>query len=191
MLIDSLPETVVVNGREFSIRTDFRICIQFEQLIFDDSVDESEKTNLALNLFYDTQVPDDTREAINAILWFYACGDFEKTKTTNAQSDAPNQSFVYDYDADAEYIYSAFLDQYGIDLCDEEIHWWKFHALFVSLKEDNQICKIIEYRTIDLSTIKNKKERARYARLKAKYALNRNLTDAQRYAMAGNAFAGR
>ena len=52
-----------------------------------------------------------------------------------------------DYEIDADYIYSAFLGQYGIDLIDiEELHWHKFLALLKGLRESEMITKIMSYR---------------------------------------------
>ena len=59
------------------------------------------------------------------------------------------------------------MDQYRIDLQDiEDLHWWKFKAMFKSLKEDNEIVKIMGYRSVDLSKIKDKEEKAYYRNMK-------------------------
>ena len=64
------------------------------------------------------------------------------------------------------------MDQYSIDLNSiKYLHWWKFKAMFKSLKEDNLISKIISYRSIDLSEIKDDEEKARYKKLKEIYKL--------------------
>lgn len=56
------------------------------------------------------------------------------------------EEIVLDYAIDADYIYAAFLSQYGIDLLDvKELHWHKFLALFKGLKDDEMICKIMSY----------------------------------------------
>lgn len=51
ILIDTLPETVEVNGRAFSIRTDFRIGIMFELMVFDQNLSDDEKVENALELY--------------------------------------------------------------------------------------------------------------------------------------------
>ncbi|MEG0309200.1 MAG: Gp15 family bacteriophage protein [Clostridium sp.] len=64
---------------------------------------------------------------------------------------------IYSFEYDDDYLYSAFLDQYGVDLQDVEyLHWWKFKSMFKALKEDNEIVKIMGYRAI---TIDNKMSR--------------------------------
>lgn len=195
ILIDTLPETVMIDGMEFSIRTDFRYCILFELLIQDSEVTDKEKVVEALKLFFE-EMPDNTEAAVDSILWFYSCGNVDNVSRGNGKSHEPpdehktNQKRLYDFNVDAELIYAAFLDQYGIDLADAELHWWKFRALFNGLKSDNEFCKIVGYRSVDLSQIKNKSERKRLAILKNRYALPCILSEEEKVAMAGNAFAG-
>ena len=64
------------------------------------------------------------------------------------------------------------MQQYGIDLQDiEYLHWWKFKALFNGLAENTQFVKIMGYRAMDISKIKDKKEKKRYRELQRLYAL--------------------
>ena len=55
------------------------------------------------------------------------------------------QEQIDDYDEfDNDLIYSAFKDQYSIDLQEiEYLHWWKFKAMFDALKDDNKIVEIM------------------------------------------------
>ena len=52
---------------------------------------------------------------------------------------------VLDYDKDSPYIYAAFLEQYGIDLVDTRLHWYKFLALLHGL-HDTELNRIIAAR---------------------------------------------
>lgn len=52
------------------------------------------------------------------------------------------------------------------------------------LKDDEEISKIMSYRAVDLNGIKDKTERARYAKLKAKYALPNDEAIAEKKALA-------
>lgn len=169
ILIDRIPTSVKINNRRYRIRTDFRNSIQFDQLMQDDEISDDDKLPLALNLYYPV-IPRDIKKAVKKMLWFYKCGKEKEEikKSINGKSD--KQIFSFEYDA--EYIYAAFLDQYGIDLQDvEDLHWWKFKAMFKGLKEDNLISKIIGYRAIDLSKIEDEKEREHYRKLQEFYKL--------------------
>ena len=113
---------------------------------------------------------------MDGILWFYRCGEDIKEKT-DKKSKSTNKKQIYSYEYDAKYIYSAFLDQYGIDLNEiDYLHWFKFKALFEGLKSDNKICEIMSYRSIDLSKIKNKEEKKKYKQLQRQWALPDNRT---------------
>ena len=164
LLIDLLPTSVDINGKKYEINSDFRISILFEILMQDKSINDKDKIYLALELYYPI-VPDDVNLAIEKILWFYRCGkDVAKSKG-NGKGKSDIQIYNFEYDDD--YIYAAFMDQYRIDLQDiKHLHWWKFKAMFKSLKEDNEIVKIMGYRSMDLSKIKDKEQKAYYKRMK-------------------------
>ena len=51
------------------------------------------------------------------------------------------------------------------------MHWWKFKAMFKSLKEDTEIVKIMRYRSMDLSKIKDKNEKAYYKKMQELYKI--------------------
>lgn len=198
ILIDPLPVTVMVAGEEVSIASDFRTGILFEILAQDGTIDKEMKAQAALQLWFPQGLPVYTEESINdavdQMLWFYLCGKTitEQPEKTNGKPQSKGISRrIYDFDIDAPLIYAAFLAQYRIDLQDvEDLHWWKFTAMFAGLSEEHEISKIMGYRSIELATIKNKAERERYTKLQAKYALpdNRSVEDKER--MIGSLFGG-
>lgn len=195
LLIDSLPNTVEVGGREFSINSDFRTSVLFELLIYDDEVKPESKVAQIFDLYFDgnPDVPR-TKEAIDAILAFYRCEKRENkaAKRLAKRADGGQQTKrIYDFEHDDTYIYAAFMSEYGINLNSiENLHWWKFSALFSSLGDEQKICKIMGYRAADLSKIKNKQERERMARLKVIYALPNNASKEEKIAHAASIFAG-
>ena len=79
---------------------------------------------------------------------------------------------VYSFEYDDDYIYAAFMTQYGIDLQDiEYMHWWKFRAMFNSLTNQNEFVKIMEYRSIDLKDDMPKEQKSFYRKMKRIHAL--------------------
>ena len=72
ILESKLPTTVLVNGVEYPIRSNFRTMIKFEQLMQEPEVDDQDKVWLALRLFY-PEIPEDTEQAVEQLLWFYRC----------------------------------------------------------------------------------------------------------------------
>jgi len=179
----------MVDGREFFIRSDFRISIMFELLIGDTELSQRQKLLHMLELYYET-IPENADEAVEQVLNFYACGKQRKENSSGKKKKGIT-SPIYSFEHDDGMIFSAFYDQYGIDLNDiEYLHWWKFRAMFDALKEDNEIVKIMRYRATDLSTIKDKHERNRIAKLKAIHALPSNMTVEDKVSAAGAIFGG-
>lgn len=165
LITEIAPQSVEIGGHDYEIDADFRNCIKFEILMFDPALDENSRGAFALNLFY-PEIPQDIPAAFEKILWLYAAEQEEK-KT----SGSGRQKRIYSFEYDSEYIFAAFMADYGIDLNEIEfLHWWKFRALFAGLKPDNLICKIMEYRGADLSKLKGE-ERKFYEKMQKQYAI--------------------
>lgn len=168
ILIDELPNQI----DETPINTDFRVSILFEIMMQDNELSENQKINLAINLFYSDPVPD-YKKAIENIIWFYSCG--------KRMNSGKSNKIIYSFEHDAEYIFSAFLSEYNINLNRiKYLHWWEFKALFTSLGENNLFNKIMGYRSINLSEIKDKEMRKYYRNLQIKYRLPDGRTDEEK-----------
>ena len=172
LLLDKLPQYTQTG----KIRTDFRESIKFELLMQNKDMNKKDKIAYALNLYYpDVQNIKDINQAIKDILWFYTCGKASEKDNQDVEENEENERNVkqiYSYEFDDEYIYSAFLSQYGIDLNSiNYLHWWKFKALMNSLNSETLFVKIMGYRSINLSEIKDKKMKKFYKKMKKIYAL--------------------
>ena len=170
ILIDELPKKV----GNVDINSDFRISILFELLMQDNELSEEEKVEQALILYYpNLKEITNYKEAIENIIWFYKCGKEEVKENVDEESNMKNrQKQIYSYEFDAEYIYSAFMEQYNIDLNNiSYLHWWKFKALFNSLNENVLFSKIMGYRAMNISKIKDKEMRKHYKKMQKLYAL--------------------
>lgn len=163
ILVDLLPIAVEIDNKNYEINSDFRTSILFELLMQDSSIGEEDKIITALELYYPV-IPENINEAIEQMLWFYRCG--KEITSSKGNGKGKSVTRIYSFEHDDDYIYAAFMDQYNIDLQDiEYLHWWKFKAMFKSLKEDNEIVKIMGYRSMDLSKIKSKEEKAYYKKM--------------------------
>lgn len=167
LLIHKLPTQV----NEMAINTDFKISILFELLMQDEKIKKELKIMKALQLYYpDFEKIRDYEKAIEQMLWFYRCG--KELANSNKSNGNNKYNQIYSYEFDDNYIYSAFLQQYNIDLQETKyMHWWKFEALFDGLNENTEIVKIMGYRSINLSQIKDIEKRKYYKKMKRLYAL--------------------
>ena len=169
ILLDQLPQ---YSKSGLKIRTDFRESIKFELLMQDNKISQKEKIMLALKLYYyDISKITDIKKAVEDMLWFYRCGKNDKEEKSEEYAEEKVKQ-IYSYEFDDEYIYSAFMEQYKIDLNSiKYLHWWKFKALFNSLNEKTQFVKIMGYRAMNLSKIKDKEMKSNYKRMQKLYAL--------------------
>ncbi len=169
LLTDALPEAVTVAGTVYPIRTDFRVSVEFELLAQDPAVQEKDKVLRALDLYY-PQIPKDIQVACGQLIWFYRCGKQEAQDGDG--EDSGDGRKVYDFEHDADYIYAAFLEQYGIDLTKaKHLHWWKFRAMFRGLDDNCEFVKIMGYRGMKIPSKMPKEQKAFYRRMKRIYAL--------------------
>lgn len=101
-------------------------------------------------------------------------------------------SRCFDYIQDAPYIYSAFMQAYGIDLFEEQgrMHWWKFRALMQGLPEGTKLAEIIQIRLKPMPKADkfNAEERAQLLRLKREFALE--ISDEERQSNLQRGLAG-
>lgn len=138
----ALPNTVRVGGKAFLINTDYRIWVRFYRDI---------KTGQNFDASY--IFPEDRPERLNIIELL----DFARPKTMLPRQTRRSDVIALDYDIDSDYIYAAFLQQYGIDLIDiEYLHWHKFMAMIYGLSDDTKLAKIMGYRCYEKSTNKNR-----------------------------------
>lgn len=157
-MFKNLPYFVFLQGKKYKINVDFRNMISYENIVQNNKIDKSERIKTLIKNFYPYFSNSENymnlckninlyKEACDKLIWFYKCGreDYHK----NSGGGCVKISQIYSYEYDDEYIYGAFLEQYGIDLSTDRVHWWKFKALLKSLKDDTEFVKIKSYRAYD------------------------------------------
>lgn len=159
-------EELEIRGKLFKIDTDFRTWISLEKEVTEAKNDEDSFKPL-LNFALSQNLPI-CRETFDEILSFFVCGK----KKENSSGSESHQEPSIDFEKDEELIFCAFLTQYRINLRADYLHWWDFMAMLNGLTEEHTICKIMGYRTMDLSKI-DKKLRPEYQKLKDKYSLTK------------------
>lgn len=181
ILTGILPNYIVIGKEKYKINTDFKIWIKFEELLLGGG-NASEIFTEAIVLCMDKRVktpslPPSFKETIEGLCDFYFCRDKSNVKECSS-SRTPKR--LYSFSEDAELIYAAFLQEYGIDLSESEMHWWKFRALFTSLSGKSKFCSVMKIRAADLSDIKDVKAKNNLSRLKSIYALKDLRSESER-----------
>ena len=128
-----LPDCIECGGKFFNIKTDFRTWLCFSQ-----AVNEKKAVVDDVDFVYADEIPpaEEKPEAFKKLLEFYMPKNELPRKVESKEGGAK----ILDYVLDADYIYAAFLEQYGIDLLETdkkghaiELHWHKFLALLSGL----------------------------------------------------------
>lgn len=164
--LDALPRQVTLAGRAYPIYTDFRDWINFERLLRDKSLSDSERAALMLDWF-SGEPPPPVPDLFESLFAFFLCGG-------NPPKNEKNPKPVFDYEQDMPNVYAGFIQSYSINLLQiEYLHWWEFRSLLDGLPEDTRLSKIMGYRAIDVSKLP-KSERERYRELQRIYALRGN-----------------
>lgn len=90
-----------------------------------------------------------------------------------SQSQSEDGERLFSLKYDAEYIYSSFLQAYGIDLIDAQnsLHWKKFNALLNGLPSDTKFAEVLKIRSYKPQKGDSKKYKESMRQLKKEYAL--------------------
>ncbi len=170
----SLQNTILIDSSEYPIATDFRIWLKFEKIIENLKEDEESFYTL-LSFFVEIGLNFNINQfdqALQQVVSFFI-GEKNNNNLDN------NSKKVFDFIKDEKYIYSAFLQEYNIDLYEiEYLHWHKFKFLLQSLSENCQLSKIIQYRSADTSKM-NKEQKQFYNKMKKIYSLEQ--TEPKKY----------
>lgn len=178
VLNGSLPSAYEYRDRVYEMQTDFREWIKFELLLTDDDICMDDKKICSLKEIIFPVVPDDG-QLWDFIIWFYNCGKVP-SESGNRKRPSQKQAAVYSFEHDYGYIYSAFLELYGIDIVDiPYLHWWKFKSLFTSL-HDCRFTDIVGYRSEKITSKTPDYRKDFLKEAKKIYALPKSLSEQQK-----------
>lgn len=157
ILIDALPETVVVDGQDVPIRTEFRECLRVILAFEDHELTPSEQALILLDNLY-PEPPAHVEEALRQGIRFLNGGQDVQEETEEAPSLR-----LYGFEHDAALIFAAFRQTHGIDLTTVTgLHWWAFMALFMDLGSETTFCQLVSLRQRVKTGKANAEERAAY-----------------------------
>jgi hypothetical protein len=136
VLVDELPSSVILDGREYRINTDFRSCLRIMLAFEDNDLTPQEKRLILFENFYIDR-PADISQATDRAMWFLNCG------RDSIDDEGPR---VFSWAKDSQLIYSAFHQTHKIDIQTASIHWWVFLSLFMDLGNNTAFCQLASLR---------------------------------------------
>lgn len=155
IITGELPAGVVCEGREYGVYTDFRAWIDFYSAA-------GKRDTVGMLKVY-RELPPSAEAAIRLALEF--------GNGAALPYGGGGQKAVLDYELDAALIYAAFMGEYGIDLCEAELHWYKFCALLCGLGSERRISEIMGIRAAEAADIPDRNRRRRLRELQRRYAV--------------------
>ena len=171
ILTDALPEHIEINGKSLKIRTDFRIWIEFDGIMHQRDILSKDKYMMAVRMCFDEQDDVLSEFCVNDVM-DKLCEFFLVGKKRDRQSKESNGNRVLSFSEDGDYIFAAFMSQYGIDLMSiPYMHWFVFSALLKGLDDSNRLVKIMSWRALEPEQEENPKKRAYLRKMKEIYAL--------------------
>ena len=163
------PETVTVEGAFFRIKADFRYWIMFSQMI------RENHTYLDYDFLYEGEKPENRKAGFESLFAFF----IDKHELPKVKESEGGRKAI-DYEKDADLIFSAFYEVYGIDLTEVKLHWHKFRALLNGL-HGTKLNEVIGYRLYDDSEKKDFKKAM--LELQEMWALPEEITDEEQKAI--------
>lgn len=159
----ALPNTITVDGRAYSIYTDFRVWMQFEI-----SLRERRGDLIPVSYLFKNEAP--SRCDVRDLLAFARPEHVLPRPVRGTSSDV----ILLDFKIDSDLIYAAFLQQYGVDLIDvPELHWHKFLAMLNGLR-GTKLDEVMGYRCYQRQTDKDIDP---YEEMREAWAIERPLSE--------------
>lgn len=178
---------IQIEDTVYEANTDFRTAIECNRIATDNTIGDFERVLGIICTFYGPSALDNTSHYEKLLKWalkYLSCG-----KEIEKSNETPDMDFI----EDMEYIEASFMSDYQIDLENTEMDWHKFNKLMngLSNSEMGNCCvlnRIRNLRNLDLSEIKDNKERQKMAKAKEQVALKKykkenNLTREQEESM--------
>lgn len=152
------PEYVKIGDKKYKINTDFRVALECNKIAQDKNINDVERALAIIYKLYGDEGLNDIEnhnELLRLAIKYLGLG--KEVEKTNEEPDM-------DFEQDMDYIETSFMSDYGIDLANTKMHWWKFYNLIngLSNSELGNCCvlnRVRNLRRFDVSTIKDSKER--------------------------------
>jgi hypothetical protein len=176
-LTDPLEDEIEIEGKIYPLDLAFDTVLRFFDLMDDETFFDHEKINIAFKMFIDTDDEFDfdiKYKAVKTIVETFIIRD-DANESDSGNGGTSKQ--LYDLKQDAEYIYASFLQEYGIDLIEQQgkLRWEKFLALLGGLRDNTRFKEIVGIRAAELPRGKGmEEERKRLRKLKRIYALKKD-----------------
>nr|DAL73756.1 MAG TPA: hypothetical protein [Caudoviricetes sp.] len=124
-MIGALPTSLEVGGRQYSIRSDFRVVLNIFEALNDPEFADRDKVYIILKSLYIEDIPENhLKEALEMASWFMDGGNMPKSKPLPGRK-------TFDWKHDEAIIFPAINKTAGYEVRGAAyLHWWTFIGYF-------------------------------------------------------------
>ncbi len=166
-------ETIEIHGKTYKLDLAYDTVLNVQRMFRERLLSDSDMLVEALAIFGIDEITisrltwKKRSEILNQI--------FEEKVKTRARPRIGEARVLFDFEEDGEYIYASFMQDYGIDLIEQQgkLPWRRFMALFEGLSGNTKIKEVMKYRGMEVPAPngKNNKEIQDLMEIKSYYAL--------------------
>lgn len=153
MINYDLPKVVEIDGEEYSINNDgdYRMVLDVISALKDNKMKEQERAVVALNIFYNFDIPNNAQKAYDVM-----CDFVDGINGQNGSSKSEtNTKPLMDWEFDFPLIVSALNKVLGYDIRSKSyIHWWTILAAYMEIDDKSLYSQVL---TIRMKKQKGKK----------------------------------
>lgn len=169
------PTCVIIDNEEYPINTDFRVAIKCNEIAEDNDIGDYERGLAIIYKLYGDKGLDASQHHGQLLEYAKKYLSCNKKEDKSQKVKEPDMDFIEDMD----YIEASFMSDYGIDLAEREMHFWKFMKLIngLSNSEFGNCCilnRIRNIRNLDPKEIKDQKARQELIEVQKEISLKKN-----------------
>lgn len=174
VLTDLQDNQIITNRGKIIVNPAFDIVLETQKLYLEDSLTDYEKAEQALRMLVRNRWNLRLYPPVEKVKLLEEIGK-RYIETKKRPQIKKNPMPVLDFEKDGDYIYASFMQDYQIDLIDEQgrLPWKKFLYLFNGLSSDTKIKQVMQIRSMEVPQYngKNAKQIQQINELKSYYAL--------------------
>lgn len=164
-LLRSFPTRVRLDGAEYPLGWRFTDCIPVILAYEDESLTAPEQQEILYRRLFPKPPPEHLRAPALLLAIRFLDGGVSEQDEQEAEEPEEDNLRLYSFTKDGGLIYSAFRGQYGIDLRQDELHWWAFLSLLTDLAPDCQFYQMLHLREGWLNGTLSREEEQLFARM--------------------------
>lgn len=137
-MIGQLPTSLIIDGKEYPIRTDYRVALMIFEAYNDPNLSDYTKNRICLECLF-KDIPVNIQTALEKAFWFLDGGDAPKSK--------PLPVKVIDWEQDQYLIFPELNKAAGFNVRTVDyLHWWDVLGFF-NIIGDGLLAQVLNIRT--------------------------------------------